>query len=163
MKKILVAAILLAVAPGTLADEAGDREAVIQVVVDFFEALTARDVERMSALLTSDGMIYGYREGADGTSIIRRSNNEYMEGLKTGEGHLVERFWDPEVMIYERLATVYTPYDFHIDGQFSHCGVNNFSMLRTDEGWVITGVVFSIAAEGCDESPLGPFPDDKPQ
>ena len=126
--------------------------------MDFFEALTARDVERMSTLLTPEGMIYGYRESSEGTAIIRRTHSDYMEGLKTGEGHLVERFWDPDVMLYQRLATVYTPYDFHVDGQFSHCGVNNFSMMKTDEGWVITGVVFSIEGDGCEESPLGPFP-----
>ena len=73
------------------------------------------------------------------------------------QGELVERFWEPRVMVYGRLATVWTPYDFHVDGAFSHCGINNFSMLQTDDGWKITGVVFSIEVENCEESPLGPF------
>jgi hypothetical protein len=29
--------------------------------------------------------------------------------------------------------------------------------LKTDDGWVITGVVFSIKTDDCAESPLGPF------
>lgn len=151
---LLIATLLLSAS--ALGNEAADRQAVIQVVADFFEAMTARDVERMRMLMTVDGMIYGYREGEDGTTVIRRTHQEYLDGLAAGEGTVVERFWNPEVMTYGRLATVWTPYDFHADGVFSHCGVNNFSMLRTDERWVITGVVFSIEPE-CEASPLGPF------
>lgn len=156
MKKTLILLTAMLISASAIGDEAADRQAVIEVVVDFFEAMTARDVERMRAMMTEDGMIYGYREGEDGTTVIRRPHREYLEGLATGEGRIVERFWDPEVMTYGRLATVWTPYDFYADGEFSHCGLNNFSMLRTDERWMITGVVFSIEAE-CEASPLGPF------
>ena len=156
MRTLLPLMAMLAMTTSATGDEAADREAVIQVVVDFFAAMTARDVERMSALMTEDGMIYGYRQGEDGVSVIRRSHREYLDNLATGEGEIVERFWDPEVMVYGRLATVWTPYDFHADGEFSHCGVNNFSMLHTGDRWVITGVVFSIEAD-CGPSPLGPF------
>lgn len=156
MKRTLTMLAALLISANATGDEAADRQAVIQVVADFFEAMTARDVGRMRAMMTEDGMIYGYREGEDGTAVIRRPHQEYLEGLATGEGRIVERFWDPEVMIYGRLATVWTPYDFHANGEFSHCGVNNFSMLRTDERWVITGVVFSIEPV-CEASPMGPF------
>ena len=138
------------------ADEAADRAAVIDVIDAFFEAMTARDVERMRTLMTSDGILYGYSESADGVQVIRPTHADYLNNLATGEGIPVERYWDPEIMLYGRLATVWTPYDFHNNGQFSHCGVNNFSMLNTDNGWVITGVVFSIETENCPESPLGP-------
>ena len=156
MKSLVPVLAALAISASAAGDEAADREAVIQVVVDFFEAMTARDVERMSELMTEDGMIYGYREGEDGTTIIRRSHREYLDNLASGEGEIVERFWNPEVMVYDRLATVWTPYDFHANGEYSHCGVNNFSMMRSDERWIITGVVFSIEAD-CGPSPLGKF------
>jgi hypothetical protein len=55
------------------------------------------------------------------------------------------------------------PYDVYIDGRFSHCGVNNFSMLRSDDGWIIAGVVYSILVEDCGESPLGPYRGDGQQ
>jgi len=140
-----------------LADEAADRAAVIQVVVDFFDAMTAKDIDRLGTILTPDGVLYGYRETPDGLQIARPTHEAYLENLASREGELVERFWEPRVMVYGRLATVWTPYDFHVNGTFSHCGINNFSMLQTDDGWKITGVVFSIEVEDCAESPLGPF------
>ncbi len=138
-------------------DEAADKDAVLQLVTDFFDAMTARNVERMRAMMTVDGIIYGYRETDEGLQIIRPTHSAYLESLATGEGRLVERFWDPRILVESRLATVWTPYDFHVDGKFDHCGINNFSLLKTDDGWIITGVVFSIEIESCGESPLGPL------
>ena len=137
-------------------DEAQDRDDVIATVQAFFDAMTARDVEHMRTLMTPDGIIYGYLENEEGLQVIRPTHADYLENLATGEARLVERFWDPDVMVYGRLATIWTPYELYADGEFSHCGVNNFSMLKMDTGWVITGVVFSIEGE-CAPSPLGPF------
>lgn len=154
LTKALLAGLLLPAA--TWADEADDREAVIATVQAFFESMTARDVDRMRALMTPDGMIFGYREVDGETQITRIPHADYLSNLASGEGTPVERFWDPEVTVYGRLATVWTPYDFYLDGQYSHCGVNIFSMLKTNAGWIIAGVVFSIERD-CDPSPLGPY------
>lgn len=156
MIRYFFAATLLAASFHVSADEASDRKAVIDVIDAFFESMTARDVDRMRTLMTPDGILYGYSESAEGVQVVRPTHADYLDNLATGEGTPVERYWDPEIMLYGRLATVWTPYDFHNDGQFSHCGVNNFSMLNTDDGWVIAGVVFSIETENCPESPLGP-------
>lgn len=145
---------LLTAASPALADDAAD---VVAVIDKFFAAMKTRDTATMRTTMTEDGILYGYRETPDGLSISRPTHKTYLENLASGTGVPVERYWDPTVMIHERLATVWTPYDFHNDGVFSHCGLNNFSLLKTDDGWVITGVVFSIKTEGCDESPLGPI------
>jgi hypothetical protein len=157
MKTTAITALLCLLSGALAANEANDREAVIQLIADFFAAMTARDVDRMQTLMTEDGIIYGYRETPEGLQIIRPTHAEYLENLASGEGRVVERFWNPEVMLEDRLATVWTRFDLHRDGVFSHCGINNFSMLNTDSGWVITGVVFSIEVENCAPSPLGPF------
>ena len=157
-KPILINAALLALLiPGlTWSDDAKDREDVIATVQAFFDSMTDRDVDRMRTLMTPDGIIFGYRQVDGETQITRIPHAEYLSNLGSGEGTPVERFWDPEVMVYGRLATIWTPYDFYLDGQYSHCGLNNFSMLKTDAGWIIAGVVFSIEVD-CGPSPLGPF------
>ena len=160
MKRILTLAALIAISAPLLADESAEREAVLGVIDAFFESMTARDTERMRTLMTPDGIIYGYREDEQGVQVIRPTHADYLDNLATGEARLVERYWDPEVMVYGRLATIWTPYDLYADGEYSHCGVNNFSLLKTDAGWVISGVVFSIEAE-CAPSPLGPFEDNR--
>ena len=157
MTRFLAATLLVGWSLPAAADLATERAAVIGVITRFFEAMTARDVDAMRSMMSEDGIIYGYRESDDGLQVIRRPHAAYLEGLAGGQGRFVERFWDPEVMIHGRLATAWTPYDFHVDGEFSHCGVNNFSLLETEAGWIITGVVFSIEAN-CGPSPFGPLP-----
>ena len=159
MRRLLLTTIAALQIPiGTAsADDASDKEAVVGVVAAFFAAMTARDVDGMRKILTPDGILYGYREGPDGLLIIRPSHDDYLANLATSEGEMVERFWEPEVMLHDRMAVVWTPYDFYLNGEFSHCGIDNFSFLKTDDGWKIAGVVFSMEREGCGESPLGPL------
>lgn len=157
MLKAIAIFLMLNLAATTLADNADDHAAVIDVATEFFAAMTARDIDKLRTMMTPDGVLYGYRETPDGLQLIRPTHAAYLESLAGREGTLVERFWDPQVMIDGRMATLWTPYDFHVDGKFSHCGVNNFSLLRTDDRWIITGVVFSMQADNCKESPLGPL------
>ena len=161
MKKILLILIWfssLCLAPVN-ADEAEDRDAVVMMVQAFFDAMTTRDVERLKSMLTPDGIIYGYREGPEGLQIVRPSHQAFAEGFAERDSKLVERFWDPQILLHNRMAAVWTPYDLYVDGAFSHCGIDNFNFLKTDEGWKITGIVFSMEPDDCAESPLGPLQD----
>jgi len=142
---------------GLSAQESGDRETVLNMVQQFFDGMEHRDVRMSEQLLMPDGQYYGYREQEDGVTIIRRSHTEHLEGLAAREAELVERFWDPTVLLHDRMAVVWTPYDLYADGEFVHCGIDSFSFIKTGDGWKITGIVFSMEPHGCEESPLGPL------
>lgn len=161
MKKVQLALILcsLFVFSAAGADEAPDRAAVVKMVQAFFDAMTNRDADAMRAMLTLDGVFYGYREGADGLSIMRPTHQAYVDRLGERDGKIVERFWDPQVLLHGRMAVVWTPYDLYIDGEFSHCGIDNFNFLKTGQGWKITSIVFSMEPDNCAASPLGPLQD----
>jgi len=160
--KILFCVLLLHVPlyiPAALAAETPEERAVVARVQEFFDAMTARDTEAMRELLTDDGILYGYREGPDGLQVIRPTHRQYIDGLGAGTSRMIERFWEPTVLLHGRMAVVWAPYDLFVDGAFSHCGIDSFSLLKTDSGWTITGIVFSMEAEGCEPSPLGPLTD----
>ena len=157
MKKTLIAFLLTFALTIAVADEADDHIAIMGVINAFFTGMTAKDIDGMQQIMTADGVLYGYREGAEGLSVFSLTHAAYLENLAGREGVAVERIWDAKINIHDRIAIVWTPYDFHSDGVFSHCGMNTFSMLKGNDGWKITGVVFSVQAENCDESPLGPF------
>ena len=161
MKKIQLALIFcgLSCLSAAIADEAGDRAAVVDMVQAFFDAMAERDADAMRSMLTSDGIFYGYREGPDGLDIARTAHQVFIEGLAERDRTVIERFWDPQVLLHGRMAAVWTPYDLYVDGDFSHCGIDNFNFLNTDEGWKITGIVFSMEPDNCTESPLGPLQD----
>ncbi len=161
MRKVLVTLILFSpICLGIAnADEEEDRAAVVDTVQAFFDAMTERDAEGMRAMLTPDGIFYGYREGPDGLQVMSPTHAGYVERLAQGDSRLIERFWDPQVLLHDRMAVVWTPYDLYVDGEFSHCGIDNFNFLKTEDGWKITGIVFSMEPDNCEESPLGPLQD----
>ena len=159
MKKLLLLLLLycLPCAPQAWAADAPDREAVIARVQAFFDAMTERDLDAMRDLLTDDGILYGYRETPDGLRLARIPHRDYIDGLGSGRARLVERFWQPQVLLHDRMAVVWTPYDLYVDGAFSHCGIDSFSFLKTEAGWKIAGIVFSMETDGCEPGPLGPL------
>jgi len=50
-------------------------------------------------------------------------------------------------MVHEGIAVVWTPYEFHVNGEFSHCGVDAFSLVRIDGQWKIAGIVYTVERE----------------
>ena len=70
---------------------------------------------------------------------------------------VLERGFRPEVRISGPLATVWLPYDFHLDGRWSHCGVDQFTLVRTAAGWRIAAMAWTIEQPpACEPHPDGP-------
>jgi hypothetical protein len=133
-----------------------EREAVLTVVQGFFDTMTARDVEAARKILQPQGRFHATRI-RDGKPEIRSfSNEEYFADLQSGKTRMQERIWNPDVRISGTIATVWAPYDFWIDGKFSHCGIDAFDLIKTEEGWKLAGGVYTLESK-CDPSPLGPL------
>jgi hypothetical protein len=79
-----------------------------------------------------------------------------LRTITQGRERLLERMWTPVVRVQGAIATLWTPYDFHVDGRFSHCGVDTATLLRTGGGWRIAALVYTVQRTGCAPSPLGP-------
>ena len=157
LTRSITCALALAAGAMALGDEAGERQAIIDTVQELFDAMQAADGERLRTVLTPSGMIFGYRQWADGIQLTTSSHHEFIDGLVTSEREFIERFWDPQVLIHDHMATVWTPYDLWIDGAFSHCGIDSFQLVKADDRWKIAGILYSVEREGCAESPLGPL------
>jgi hypothetical protein len=137
-------------------DRAAARNAVLATVETFFSTMTAKDPQGAARVLEPDGRFFSVRYAPSGERILRSfTNRSYLEELGSGARLQVERMWDPEVRIHGDVANVWAPYDFHIDGARSHCGVDSFDLIRTADGWRITGGVYTVETEGCPPSPLG--------
>jgi hypothetical protein len=126
-------------------------------VQEFFRTMTARySAGARRTLLEPDGQYWASGTSPQGPWVQRRTNAPYLESLGKPGPRWQERIWDPTILVHGRLATLWAPYDFHIDGTFSHCGVDAFTLFRTNEGWKIATVAYTVEQEGCAPSPLGP-------
>lgn len=129
---------------------------IVAVVQEFFDAMAAGDSALGASTLLLEGQFTSIRETPEGarTGITRHS--DFLTSIASGDQARLERMWDPTVLVQGRVAMLWTPYDFHIDGEFSHCGIDVFSLLKTDDRWRIAGVSYTVERDDCPESPLGP-------
>ena len=139
---------VLLAATRLFAAEASEEKAVLAVVQKFFDALAARDADAARAVLIPEGRYYSVRENG---AVSGASHAELAARLPAGKEKLLERMRNPRVMIRGGIATVWTEYDFHRDGKFSHCGVDSFNLVKMPEGWKIAGLMYTVEPRGCPE------------
>ena len=156
----LLSALLFGIlAPPTLAAQDSTvrpEESVADLARAFLSALSSGDTTTLSVLLAPEAMIYSVREDPAGPSIRPVSRASFLEGMGREGRVLLERMWDPTVLVQSRVAMVWTPYDFHLNGELSHCGIDVFTMLEGAEGWKVASITYNVVREGCPPSPLGP-------
>jgi len=144
-----------------LADAQGivttDRDAILAAVQKFFDTMTSKDVASARTVLVPDGRMFSVVDGTAPPTFRGRTLQEFLDMLPTYKETYRERFWNPDVRIQGPIAVVWTPYDFWIDGKFSHCGIDAFNLVKTPEGWKISGGIYTVQREGCAPSPLGPL------
>lgn len=149
---VLAASVATAVAQPVSVEQG----AVLKAVQTFFDTMTARDVEGARKILQPQGRFTAMRM-RDGKPDPRPfANEEYLADLQAAKQVMRERIWNPDVRIAGLVATVTAPYDFWIDGKFSHCGTDAFQLIKTEEGWKIAGGVYTVEPK-CEPSPLGPL------
>lgn len=152
MRTILLGCLIALVAVPVRAQAA--RDSVLAAVNAFFTTMTARDSAGAAAVMRADGVTHSIRYSGDSTTIRTRANAGYLASVARSEG-LLERMWEPTVLIHKDLATVWTPYDFHIGGRFSHCGVDAFLLVREKGTWRLLSAAYTVEPTGCAASPLG--------
>lgn len=159
LRRHLAAALLAAAlcpVPANSAGPASDREQVLQIVQRFFDALAANDVETSRALFVPGAHITAARNTPAGFVLRRRTIEDDLQKMPANQNRYLERAWDSTVHLQGRLAAVWTPYDFHLNGKFSHSGIDVFTLVKTDDGWKIVSLAYSVEPETPSRHPAGP-------
>ncbi|HKK92409.1 MAG TPA: nuclear transport factor 2 family protein [Longimicrobiales bacterium] len=150
---LLLAATAIAAAPTSAQDAStsGDARAeVLRVVTTLFDGMREKDEAKLRSVFHGDARLHTAGAAAEGTPI-----ESFIRSVVSGPAELDEVTFDEEVLVDGPLAVAWTPYNFFADGEFSHCGVNAFTLMRSDDGWKILQIVDTRVREGCDPSRRG--------
>lgn len=114
-----------------------------------FDAMKAHDSAAATALFLSGATLASVnKEGK--ASVI--PFEKFVAHIGTSKGDWVERIWDPKVLEHGSVAVVWAEYDFHLDGKFSHCGIDSFTMMKSESGWKIANVSDTRETSGCKQN-----------
>jgi len=136
-----------------------EHDAVMLVVDSFFEAINTSDAALMKKLALPDSMTYSVREQDDGRWILRaRPQSHDFDPANYGPEKETERYWSPTLLITDHIAIFWAPYDFYIDGKFSHCGTDAIDLVKVDGDWKVGNCSWTVQKTGCVMHPDGPPP-----
>lgn len=129
---------------------------VLAVADRALERISADDWAGLAALMIPEAMVYVGIQDEDGS--YRTMTRTYEETRdRAMEVDLEERGWDPTVLVSGTIAVVWYPYDIYVDGEWSHCGIDIFNMIQTDEGWRIAVLQYNVQQPPeCSPHPDGP-------
>lgn len=126
---------------------------VLSVVNRLFEGMSAHDAQQIASTMTPDAKLVSTTPDKVSPPI---AGADFASRIAANKSRLLERIWNPTVLIRGRIAVVWAEYDFHADGKFGHCGVDSFDLLKTEDGWKISAIQYTSETEHCKPSPLGP-------
>lgn len=119
-----------------LALAAADPTAVVHQLLDGWREA---DSAKVTATWAPQFRLFTLRRDGHG----KRLEEDTPERLATSMAGLKPDEWDVrlgEAVLQEDatgIATLWAPYTFYMSGRKSHCGIENFTLYRLNDGWKI--------------------------
>lgn len=128
--------------------------AVLEVAEAALEAITDDDPIALTDLMVPEAIMFptSIQDGVAG--YVARTR----EGQRTSPWNVDvdERGFDAEVRVSGTVGMVWLPYDLYVDGEWSHCGADIFTMVRSGDEWKIASMAWSTEQPpACREHPDG--------
>ncbi|MBP6597219.1 MAG: hypothetical protein KA196_06870 [Arenimonas sp.] len=140
-------------APGSPAGhQVGQEDAVLAAFDRYVTAISNRDLKAMAEMQTAEGMTYVSRpKDGGGSEIVARPTAAFLDPSRAVGPALRERYWSPTVLVRGSIAVVWAPYEFWLDGETSHCGVDVFDFVNIEGEWRVSNAMWTVEPGACDE------------
>lgn len=124
----------------------------VKVVINkMFTGMKNADPELLKACFADSMVLQTISKNKEGKLIIVNENPaDFIDFIrKEAVGNADERITFDVVKVDGPLAIAWTPYKFYYKGQFSHCGVNSFQLVRFNGEWKIQYIIDTRRKTGC--------------
>lgn len=144
---ILLTATLLSVQGNTQTAE----DSVKAAVNKMFDAMKNSDAASLKTCFGDSVVFQTITRDKTGNLVVVNENlNDFAESIsKLPKGAADERISFETVKVDGPLAIIWAPYNFYYNGQFSHCGMDSFQLVRFADGWKIQYIIDTRRKQGC--------------
>lgn len=128
-----------------------DQDAIAQTINALFDGMRQSDSMMVRNSFDVDAIMQTVRTEKTGEgTVLGSSLSRFVSQIGGAQpGMLDERITFEKIMVDGPLAIAWTPYQFYLDGKFSHCGVNVFQLVKKADGWKIVSVIDTRRKEHC--------------
>jgi hypothetical protein len=126
-------------------------DSVKAVIKKMFTGMKNADVVLLKSCFADSMVLQTISRNKEGKLMVK---NEDPSGFidfvsKEAPGNADERIVFDVIKTDGPLAIAWTPYNFYYKGQFSHCGVNSFQLVRFNGEWKIQYLIDTRRKQGC--------------
>lgn len=150
MKQIILVLVLFIVA-STNAQTTEENE-VKATIEQFFEAFHQQDSSTLRTLATKEVVLQSISVDNVGRTLLKTEDFDvFVNSIASipEDRTFEEKLLGFTIKVDGPMANAWTPYEFWYNGNFSHCGVNSFQLIKKDEKWKIIYLVDTRRKEGC--------------
>ena len=150
MKRVFSGLIMLFCISYTQAQTAED--SVKAAVNQLFEGMKSANATLVKTAFADSAILQTIGTTKAGATFIRNEAiGDFADFVgKQKVGAADERIQFETIKIDGPLAIVWTPYKFYYNGQFSHCGVNSFQLVRLNGQWKIQYIIDTRRKDNCE-------------
>lgn len=125
----------------------------VKATIDkLFRAMKSSDAAALQECFADSAVLQTIGRNRSGaTVIINEVVGNFVKQIGTMPKNAAdERITYDVVKVDGPLAIAWTPYQFYYNGQFSHCGVNSFQLVRLNGQWKIQYLIDTRRKQGCE-------------
>ena len=156
MRSFFVVLVLAVIAPGVGAQASDAGASSVIAVADSVLAALSTGNSAALARFTLDSSVVGgagVRDGVERLSL--RTWRLYID--RTGASTFTERGFGATARVQDRVAQVWMPYDLYIGNVWSHCGVDTFTLMKSEGRWRVAALIYTVEQPpACNKHPAGP-------
>ena len=119
----------------------------LDTLQQLFDCIAKHDAAKARTLFLPGVQLISIASGSEYKSI---AVEQWLTRMGEGKGEWRETIRNPTVLKHEGLAAVWGPYQFHLNGKLSHCGVDWVNLVKTAEGWKISSLAWTRETTGCE-------------
>ncbi len=123
------------------------------VIETLFDGMRAGDSAMVASAFSRDAIMQTVAKNQAGEVVKRQGQlAQFLTSVGTPHAQVFdERINGFDIKIDGELASVWTPYQFYMGDNFSHCGVNSFQMAKMGGEWKIIYIVDTRRRTNCIE------------
>ena len=128
-----------------------DNENIKKTINLFFEGMKTNDTAVIRNSLDSSCFLYSIAQNKNEQIVLQQEAiADFLQQVISLKGKkLDERLTSFDIKIDGAMAIAWTPYNFFLNDQLSHCGVNVFTLIKRNEVWKIMGITDTRRKDGC--------------
>ncbi|KAA1243978.1 nuclear transport factor 2 family protein [Aquimarina sp. RZ0] len=129
-----------------------NQKAAKQAVLDFFEGFHKGDTTKMRTVIDKNVAMQTIVKSKEGKlNTVTTNMHKFLLAIhnRPKDQKWLEKLLEFKIDANADIAQIWTPYEFYVNNQFSHCGVNVFQLFNDDEGWKIIAIADTRKKEGC--------------